>query len=84
MLLTFLTMFLAIFLGGFLFPIEAMPGWIQAITYVVPMRYMLVIIRGIILKGVGLQILYPEVVAMIIFGVVIMLLAAARFRKRLE
>jgi ABC-2 type transport system permease protein len=84
MLLTFLTMFPAIFLGGFFFPIEAMPGWIQAITYVVPMRYMLVIIRGIILKGVGLQILYPEVVAMIIFGVVIMLLAAARFRKRLE
>jgi ABC-2 type transport system permease protein len=45
---------------------------------------MLVIIRGIILKGVGLQILLQEVAALIIFGVAIMLLAATRFRKRLE
>jgi ABC-2 type transport system permease protein len=84
MLLAFLTMFLSIFLGGFFFPIEAMPGWLQAITYVIPLRYMLVIIRGIILKGVGLQILLQEVAALIIFGVAIMLLAATRFRKRLE
>jgi len=84
MLLAFLTMFLSIFLGGFFFPIEAMPGWLQTITYVVPLRYMLVIIRGIILKGVGLQVLYQEVIALVIFGVAIMLLAATRFRKRLE
>jgi ABC-2 type transport system permease protein len=84
MLLTFLTMFPSIFLAGFFFPIEAMPGWLQAITYVIPLRYMLVIIRGIILKGVGLQLLRQEVIALVIFGVVIMLLAATRFRKRLE
>jgi ABC-2 type transport system permease protein len=84
MLLAFLTMFPSVFLGGFFFPIEAMPGWLQAITYVIPLRYMLVVIRGIILKGVGLQILRQEVVALSIFGVAIMLLAAARFRKRLE
>jgi ABC-2 type transport system permease protein len=84
MLLTFLTMFPSIFLGGFFFPIEAMPGWLQAITYVVPLRYMLAVIRGIILKGVGLRILYQQVVALVIFGVSIMLLAATRFRKRLE
>ncbi len=84
MLLTFLTMFPSIFLGGFFFPIEAMPGWLQAITYVVPLRYMLAVIRGIILKGVGVRILYQEVVALVIFGVSIMLLAATRFRKRLE
>jgi len=84
MLLAFLTMFPSVFLGGFFFPIEAMPGWLQAITYVIPLRYMLVVIRGIILKGVGLQILRQEVVALIIFGVAIMLLAAARFRKKLE
>jgi ABC-2 type transport system permease protein len=84
MLLTFLMLMPSIFLGGFFFPIEAMPGWLQAITYVVPLRYMLVVIRGIILKGVGLQILYQEVMAMFIFGVGIMLLAASRFRKRLE
>jgi ABC-2 type transport system permease protein len=84
MLLAFLTMLPSIFLGGFFFPIEAMPGWLQAVTYVIPLRYMLVVIRGIILKGVGLQILRQEVIALTIFGVAIMLLAAARFRKRLE
>jgi len=84
MLLAFLTMFPSIFLGGFFFPIEAMPGWLQAITYVVPLRYMLAVIRGIILKGVGARILYQEVVALVVFGVLIMLLAATRFRKRLE
>jgi ABC-2 type transport system permease protein len=84
MLLTFLTMFPSIFLAGFFFPIEAMPGWLQVVTYVIPLRYMLVVIRGIILKGVGLQILLQEVIALIIFGVAIMLLAAARFRKKLE
>jgi ABC-2 type transport system permease protein len=84
MLLTFLTLFPSIFLGGFFFPIEAMPGWLQALTYVVPLRYMLAIIRGIILKGVGLEILYQQVIALLIFGVAIMLLAATRFSKRLD
>jgi len=84
MLLTFLTLFPSVFLAGFFFPIEAMPGWLQVITYVIPLRYMLVVIRGIILKGVGLQILRQEVIALVIFGVTIMLLAATRFRKRLE
>jgi ABC-2 type transport system permease protein len=84
MLLTFLTMFPSIFLAGFFFPIEAMPGWLQVVTYIIPLRYMLVVIRGIILKGVGLQILRQEVIALIVFGVAIMLLAAARFRKKLE
>ena len=84
MLLTFLTLFPSIFLGGFFFPIEAMPGWLQALTYVIPLRYMLTIIRGIILKGVGLAILYQQVIALLIFGVAIMLLAATRFSKRLD
>jgi len=84
MLLAFLTMFPSIFLGGFFFPIEAMPGWLQAITYIVPLRYMLIVIRGIILKGVGLRILTQEVIALALFGIGIMLLAATRFRKRLE
>jgi len=83
MLLTFLTMFPSIFLAGFFFPIEAMPEWLQVLTYIVPLRYMLVVIRGIIVKGVGLQILREQVLAMAIFGVAIMLLAATRFRKRL-
>ncbi len=70
-------------LSGFFFPIEAMPKALQAVSYVVPLRYMLVIIRGIILKGVGLRILAEQVVALAVFGVGIMVVAAARFRKRL-
>ncbi|MGD2143887.1 MAG: ABC transporter permease [Anaerolineae bacterium] len=84
MLLTFLTLFPSIFLGGFFFPIEAMPSWLQAITYVIPLRYMLSVIRGIVLKGVGLEILYQHVIALGLFGAGIMLLAASRFEKRLE
>jgi len=84
MLLTFLTLFPSIFLGGFFFPIEAMPGWLQAITYVIPLRYMLAVIRGIILKGVGVEVLYQQVIALALFGIGIMLLAASRFQKRLE
>jgi ABC-2 type transport system permease protein len=84
MLLVFLTMLPSIFLAGFFFPIEAMPRVLQWLSYAVPLRYMLVIVRGILLKGVGVRILYQEVMALAIFGVVIMLLAATRFRKRLE
>ena len=84
MLLVFLTMLPSIFLAGFFFPIEAMPRVLQWLSYAVPLRYMLVIVRGILLKGVGMRILYQEVMALVIFGVVIMLLAATRFRKRLE
>lgn len=84
MLMVWLMMLPSIFLSGFFFPLEAMPGFLQAISYVIPLRYMLVIIRGIILKGVGLRVLLPEVTALVIFGVAIMLLAATRFRKQLE
>ncbi|MGD2105067.1 MAG: ABC transporter permease [Anaerolineae bacterium] len=82
-MLVFLTMFPSVFLGGLFFPIEAMPTWLQAITYVIPLRYILDVIRGIILKGVGVEILYPQVVALALFGTTIMLLAATRFQKRL-
>jgi ABC-2 type transport system permease protein len=82
-MLTFLTVFPSVFLGGLFFPIEAMPTWLQAITYVIPLRYILDVIRGIILKGVGVETLYPQVLALALFGTTIMLLAATRFQKRL-
>ena len=84
MLTVWLMLLPSIFLAGFFFPIEAMPGFLQAISYLIPLRYMLVIARGIILKGVGLEVLIEQVVALVIFGVVIMTFAATRFRKRLE
>jgi len=84
MLLTFLTVFPSVFLGGLFFPIEAMPPWLRVLTYVVPLRYMLVVLRGIILKGVGLRVLRQQVFALLVFGVAIVMLASTRFRKRLE
>ena len=84
MMLTFLVMIPSIFLAGFLFPVEAMPRALQLFSYVVPLRYMLVIVRGIMLKGVGLKVLADQVVALLIFGAVIMVFAATRFHKRLE
>jgi len=84
LMLTMATMLPSIYLSGFFFPVEAMPPWLQMVTYVIPARYALEIMRGIILKGVGLQLLTKQVIAIIIFGVVILILAASRFRQRLD
>jgi ABC-2 type transport system permease protein len=54
------------------------------VSYFIPLRYMVAIMRGIIVKGVGLDVLAGQVAALIVFGVVIMGFAATRFRKRLE
>jgi ABC-2 type transport system permease protein len=70
------------FLSGFAFPIESMPRSIQYITYLLPLRYFFVIIRGIFLKGAGLAVLWDEALALAVFGLAILALAAARFKKR--
>lgn len=73
-----------IFLSGFFFPLEAMPPVFQAISYAIPLRYMLVILRSIVVKGVGLDSFTDQTVALAIFAVVIMTAASLRFRKSLE
>ena len=78
------TMLPSIFLSGFFFPLAAMPTVLQWISYAIPLRYFLIVVRGIILKGVGVEALWPEVIALSIFAVVIMGSAALRFRKRLD
>ena len=78
------TMLPSLFLSGFFFPIEAMPRFLQYVSAIVPLRYYLVIIRALLLKGVGLSALQNEVIALTIFAVVIMGIAALRFRKRLD
>ncbi len=82
-LLTFATILPTVYLSGFMFPIDAMPGWLQAISYLIPARYAMVIMRGIILKGVGVELLWDQVVAVLIFSAVVMILAATRFKKKL-
>ena len=71
-----------IYLSGFIFPIENMPAAIQPLTYLFPLRYFLVILRSIFLKGVGLETLWPEALALTFWGVGILALAIARSSKR--
>ncbi|MEP7117970.1 MAG: ABC transporter permease [Acidobacteriota bacterium] len=72
-----------IYLSGFTFPIENMPGWIQWVTYLIPLRYFLVIVRGIFLKGVGVVVLWPQIAALLACGLVLIALATLRSSKRL-
>ncbi len=74
----------AMLLSGFVFPIANMPPAIQVLTLVDPIRYYLVVIRGVFLKGNGLDVLWPELLALAALGVTILTLSALRFRKRLE
>ncbi len=72
-----------IYLSGFTFPIENMPEWIQYVTYAIPLRYFLVIVRGIFLKGVGVDVLWPQMAALLACGLVLITLATLRSSKRL-
>jgi ABC-2 type transport system permease protein len=74
----------AFMLSGFAFPIENMPEWVQYITIINPLRYFLVIIRGVFLKGVGVDILWPQMVALALLGGTMILLSSLRFQKRLK
>jgi len=74
----------AFILSGFAFPIENMPEWIQYITYANPLRYFLIIIRGVFLKAIGLDILWPQMLALGVLGTLMILLSSLRFQKRLK
>ncbi|MFZ2959376.1 MAG: ABC transporter permease [Candidatus Ozemobacteraceae bacterium] len=82
-MVSFFLLLPSILLSGFMFPIENMPNAIQAITYFIPLRYFLVAIRGIFLKGNGIAILWPQALALLVFAITIIGLAAHRFKKRL-
>ena len=84
MLAIFLIMMPMVFLSGFAFPIENMPAIIQAITYIIPLRYFMTIIRGIILKGIGIADLWIQLAAMFGLGVLILSLSVMRFQKRID
>jgi ABC-2 type transport system permease protein len=79
----FFVMFPMNFLSGFVFPIENMPRAIQAVTYLLPLRYFFVIIRGLFLKGVGMAELWDEALLLFACGVVILGMSVLRFQKRL-
>ena len=79
---TFFFLMPMIYLSGFMTPIENMPQGIQWITYAIPLRYFLVIVRGIFLKGIGLEILWPQATALAAWGTIVIALAVVRSRKR--
>ncbi|MCA2000715.1 MAG: ABC transporter permease [Chloroflexi bacterium] len=84
MLTVWMTLLPSIFLSGFFFPLEAMPTVLQWLSYLMPLRYYLVIIRSLLLKDVNLAMIQTDVIAMTLFAVGIMTAAALRFRKRLD
>jgi len=71
-------------LSGFSFPISSMPTILQWFTYLNPLRYFLVVIRGTFLKGVGISVLWPQLLAMATIAVCLLAISVARFRKTLE
>ena len=84
MLAIFTVLMPMVFLSGFAFPIENMPQVIQWLTYIVPLRYFMTIIRAVILKGAGFAELWLEMLALFVMGFTVLALAALRFSRRLE
>lgn len=80
---SFLFFMPAVLLSGFMFPIENMPVIFQYLTYANPLRYFLIIIRGIFLKGNGVGILWPQMAALFLLGMLVITLSSLRFKKRL-
>jgi len=84
LLMTFATVLPTIFLSGFFFPFDAMPEWLQWLSHIIPARYALKIVRGIMLKGVGVEVLMEQIMAVLLFSTVIITLAATTFKKKLD
>lgn len=83
MMSVFLFYFPAILLSGFAYPVANMPQWVQYITAINPLKYYLVILRGIFLKGVGMFVLWDEMLILLVMGVVVIVASSLRFRKNL-
>jgi len=81
---TFILMVPMIYLSGLIFPIENMPRLFQIGSYGIPVRYYGIILRGVFLKGSGLNVLWPEALTLTLTGLAWLTLASARFRKRLD
>jgi ABC-2 type transport system permease protein len=68
-------------LSGFIFPISSMPTFLQVVTHIVPARYFLVALRGIVLKGVGIDVFWRDLVALVVFATIILFLASLRLKR---
>jgi drug efflux transport system permease protein len=84
MVTSFLFIMPAVVFSGFGFPISTMPGWLQTATYTNPLRYFLIVLRGVYLKGTGFDLLWPQMAGMGLLGVFLLTLSVLRFRKALD
>jgi ABC-2 type transport system permease protein len=84
MMMNFFFSMPAFMLSGFAFPIRNMPEPVQWLTYLNPLRYFIEIVRGIFLKGVGVETLWPQMAALVLYGVTVLALSSLRFRKKLD
>lgn len=84
MMVTFFFYFPMVLLSGFLFPIANMPEPIQWVTYLNPLRYFITLIRSLFLKGVGIEILWPQITALAMMGIFTIWQATRRFQKTIN
>jgi ABC-2 type transport system permease protein len=84
MVTSFFVIMPTITFSGFGFPISAMPQWMQSLSYAIPLRYFLIVLRGTYLKDVGMDVLWPQMAAMAGIGVGLLTLAIMRFHKALD
>jgi len=84
MIITFLIVLTMNVLSGIIFPIANMPQIIQYLSYLMPIRYFAIIVRGILLRGIGIEILWPQVLALILLGILTLALSINRLRKRIQ
>jgi ABC-2 type transport system permease protein len=84
MMTTFFFILPFFMLSGFVFPIANMPVVVQWLSYLNPLRFFLVILRGIFLKGVGFHVLWPQFLALTVLGIILFAGAVGRFHKRLD
>jgi ABC-2 type transport system permease protein len=75
---------LSVLLSGFIFPREAMPAILYYLGYIVPLTYFLTVLRGIMLKGIGLEFLYPEVIALTVYTIFFVSLSILTFKKKIQ
>lgn len=78
----FTTMLPTLLLSGFIFPIRSMPVPLQVLTFLVPGRYFVTVLRGIVLKGVGVRVLWPDILALVLFATATLGIATLRLRRR--
>ena len=83
-MMTFLLFMPAFMLSGFAFPLHNMPVAVQYLTLFNPLRYFMQIVRGIFLKGAGVAILWPQMLALLVIGLSILSFSVLQFRKRLD